>query len=188
MANKLKKKAVKAPSAEKLNPDKETDVSIQQVVKDERTSKIAGAVSLLFAAFLFMAFFSYFFTWQEDQSEVAASGIGILFKTEVHVENLLGLLGAYMSYLFINNGFGIASFLFCTFFFVLGVNLLFGKKVFNLSRNLRYLIAGLIILSVVFSFLLWVAVLAALIIVYPQLLWVAFPGIFTNFVLAMDLM
>lgn len=152
MANRLKKKTAKAPSAEKLNPDKETDVSIQQVVKDERTSKIAGAVSLLFAAFLFIAFVSYFFTWQQDQSEVATSGIGILFKTETQVENLLGLLGAYMSYLFINNGFGIASFLFCTFFFVLGVNLLFGKKVFNLARNLKYLIAGLIVLSVVFSF------------------------------------
>jgi len=37
-------------------------------------------------------------------------------------------------------------------------------------------------------FLLWTAYLVILIIVYPQLLWTAFPGIFTNFVLAMDLM
>ncbi len=154
MANRLKKKTAKAPSAEKLNPDKESDVSIQQVVKDERTSKIAGAASLLFAAFLLIAFFSYFFTWQKDQSEVAESGIRIFFRSDAHVENLLGVLGAYISNLFMNDGFGVASFLFCTFFFVLGVNLLFGRKVFNLARNLRYLIAGLLVLSVVFSFFL----------------------------------
>jgi S-DNA-T family DNA segregation ATPase FtsK/SpoIIIE len=152
MANRLKKTIIKAPSAQKLNPDKETDVTIQEVVKDERTTKIAGAVSLLFAAFLFIAFISYFFTWQQDQSEVSEFGIKIFFKSDVHVENLLGVLGAYMSYLFMYDGFGLASFLFCTFFFVLGVNLLFGKKIFNLARNLRYLIAGLIVVSVFFSF------------------------------------
>jgi DNA segregation ATPase FtsK/SpoIIIE, S-DNA-T family len=115
MANRLKKKAVKAPSAEKLNPDKEADVTIREVVKDERTSKIAGAVILLFAAFLLIAFVSYFFTWQQDQDQVA-SGLKVFIKKDVHVENLLGALGAYISYIFINNGFGIASFLFCTFF------------------------------------------------------------------------
>ena len=70
MANRLKKKTVKPPSAEKLNPDKETDVTVQEVIKDERTKKITGAVSLLLAAFLFIAFISYFFTWQNDQDIV----------------------------------------------------------------------------------------------------------------------
>ncbi|MBS1746947.1 MAG: DNA translocase FtsK [Bacteroidetes bacterium] len=151
MANRLKKSVVKTPSAEKLNPDKESGVTVKEVVKDERTTKIIGAVCLLIAIFLFVAFISYFFTWQQDQDKVA-SGIGILFKKDVHVDNLLGVLGAFMSYVFMYDGFGIASFLFCTFFFVLGVNLLFGKKIFSLSRNLRYLIAGLIVFSVVFSF------------------------------------
>ncbi|MEO8711340.1 MAG: DNA translocase FtsK, partial [Parafilimonas sp.] len=152
MANRLKKTIIKAPSAQKLNPDKETDITIQEVVKDERTTKIAGAVSLLFAVFLFIAFISYFFTWKQDQSEVSEFGIKIFFKSDVRVDNLLGVLGAYMSYLFMYDGFGLASFLFCTFFFVLGVNLLFGKKIFNIARNLRYLIAGLIVLSVFFAF------------------------------------
>ncbi len=153
MANRLKKKTVRPPSAEKLNPDKETDVTVQEVIKDERTKKISGAVSLLFAAFLFIAFISYFFTWQKDQDIVFRFGAGIFFPSNnVHVDNLLGVLGAYISYIFINEGFGIASFLFCTFFFVLGANLLFGKKIFNIARNLRYLIAGLIVLSVAFAF------------------------------------
>ncbi len=152
MANRLKKKTEKPPSAEKLNPDKEAEVSVQEVIKDERTAKITGAISLLFAAFLFIAFISYFFTWREDQDEVFSSGIKIFFNSNVHVENLLGVLGAYFSYIFITDGFGIASFLFCTFFFVVGANLLFGRKIFNIARNLRYLIAGLIVLSVAFAF------------------------------------
>ena len=70
MANRLKKKTAKPPNAEKLNPDKEADITVQEVIKDERTTKITGAISLLFAAFLFIAFISYFFTWQQDQDEV----------------------------------------------------------------------------------------------------------------------
>ena len=152
MANRLKK-TVKPPSAEKLNPDKAADVSVAEVVKDERTAKIIGAVSLLFSAFLFFAFISYFFTWQDDQDKVFQFGLKIFLPSNnIHVNNLLGVLGAYSSYIFINEGFGVASFLFCTFFFVIGSNLLFGKKIFNVARNLRYLIAGLIVLSVAFAF------------------------------------
>jgi len=152
MANRLKKRTAKPPTADKLNPDKEEEVSVQEVVKDERTAKIMGAVCLLFSAFLFISFTSYFFTWQQDQDKVFRFGIKIFATNDVQVQNLLGVLGAYISYTFINNGFGVASFLFCTFFFVLGVNLLFGQKIFNVPRNLRYLIAGLIVLSLSFAF------------------------------------
>lgn len=34
----------------------------------------------------------------------------------------------------------------------------------------------------------WLIVLVLFIIFYPQLLWMSFPGIVTNFVLALDLM
>ena len=78
MANRLKKKTAKLPGADKLNPDKEEEVSVQEVVRDERTAKIIGAVSLLFSAFLFIAFTSYFFTWQQDQDKVFQFGIKYL--------------------------------------------------------------------------------------------------------------
>ncbi|HEU0063406.1 MAG TPA: DNA translocase FtsK 4TM domain-containing protein, partial [Flavisolibacter sp.] len=66
---------------------------------------------------------------------------------------LLGRLGAYTAHNLIYNGFGIASFLFCTFFFVLGINLLFNRKVFNIWRNLKYVTVGLLIVSVSFAFI-----------------------------------
>ena len=151
MANRLKKKTIK-PDAGKLNPDKTATVTVEEVIKDERTTKIGGAISLIFAIFLCIAFTSYFFTWQTDQDKVFQAGIKIFTLNDAHVDNLLGVLGAYISYIFITDGFGVASFLFCTFFFVVGVNLLFGRKVFNISRNLRYLTAGLIVLSVALAF------------------------------------
>ena len=151
MANKLKKKTP-PPDPDKLKPEKEEQVTVKEVVKDERTTKIAGAVCLLAAAFLFIAFTSYIFTWRQDQDKVFQFGVKIFSTDDVKVANLLGVLGAYISHTFIYNGFGITSYLFCTFFFVLGVNLLFAKKIFSIGRNLRYLIVGLLVLSVAFTF------------------------------------
>jgi S-DNA-T family DNA segregation ATPase FtsK/SpoIIIE len=152
MANSLKKKVPTPPNPEVLTQDKEVDVTVVDVVKDERTSKIAGAMCLLFAVFLFVAFTSYLFTWQEDQDKVHQLGIKIFATNDVRVNNLLGVLGAYVAHIFIYKGFGVAAYLFCTFFFVLGINLLFGKKIFNLIRNLRYVIIGLVLLSMSLAF------------------------------------
>jgi S-DNA-T family DNA segregation ATPase FtsK/SpoIIIE len=41
MANRLKKKVPPSPSPEELNDDKTEDITVKEVVKDERTIKIA---------------------------------------------------------------------------------------------------------------------------------------------------
>lgn len=151
MANRLKKKTP-PPDPEKLTADKEVEVTVTEVVKDERTSKIAGAVSLLLTVFLFVSLTSYLFTWQEDQDKVHQFGARIFATDDVKVTNLLGVLGAYVAHTLIYKGFGLASFLFCTSFFVIGVNLLFGKKVFSLLRNLKYVLVGLLVISMGFAF------------------------------------
>ena len=69
MANRLKAdKAEKKKPAnpEKFKPEKEAQVTVKQLVKDERTHKIAGTFALLISLFLFIAFASYLFTWKED--------------------------------------------------------------------------------------------------------------------------
>ena len=172
MANKLKKsitpkavpekpakteKAEKTPKAGpgKFKADKEEKLDIKKLARDERTWKILGTVSLLMSIFLFIAFVSYLFTWKEDQSQVMNRGAGFLFDNddENKVSNLLGRLGAYTSHNLVHNGFGLASFLFCTFFFVIGINLLFNRRVFSIWRNLKYVTIGLLIVSVSLSFL-----------------------------------
>ncbi|MEI9944516.1 MAG: DNA translocase FtsK [Chitinophagaceae bacterium] len=132
-------------------PEKEERIDWKQLARDERTWKIIGALSLLVAVYLFISFLSYFFTWKEDQKWVE-QGASVLFDGDAKVNNLLGRLGAYISHFFVNKGFGVASLLICTFFFVVGVNLLFKRKVFSIWRNLKYVTVGLLVLSVSLAF------------------------------------
>jgi S-DNA-T family DNA segregation ATPase FtsK/SpoIIIE len=152
MANTLKSKKEPKVTGDALNPDKETDVSVTEVVKDERTSKIIGAVSLLVTLFLFVAFTSYLFTWQEDQDMVQLWRTHLFTVNDLKANNLMGYFGAFVAYQIIFNGFGVAAYLFCSFFFVLGVNLFFTKPIFSLWRNIRYVIIGLLVLSTSFAF------------------------------------
>lgn len=152
---KVAKPVAKAPKEEpvkNLKKDRTEKVDLKKLARDERTHKILGTVSLLFSIFLFIAFVSYFFTWKEDYSEVN-KGISYLFDKNNKVYNLLGRLGAYSAHEFIRKGFGLASFLFCTFFFVFGINLLLNRKVFSVWRNLKYVTFGLVIASVTLSFI-----------------------------------
>jgi len=152
MANRLKSKKSQAPDSDKLKPEKESQVTVKQIVKDERTHKITGAVFLLLAVFLFIAFTSYLFTWKEDQDKVFQGASILLPSSNVKVTNLLGNLGALISHQFFYKGFGLASYLFCSIFFIVGVNLLFARRVFSIPRNLRYVLAGLLFFSVAFAF------------------------------------
>jgi DNA segregation ATPase FtsK/SpoIIIE, S-DNA-T family len=169
MANKLKKSTTPKAAAEKpeksekekgtkssvdkFKTDKEEKVDLKKLARDERTWKIIGTVSLLTSIFLFIAFVSYFFTWKEDQDKVLNNDSSFLTDNDTRVANLLGRLGAYISHFFIYRGFGIASMLFCTFFFVVGINLLVNRKVFSIWRNLKYVTIGLLIVSVTFAFI-----------------------------------
>jgi S-DNA-T family DNA segregation ATPase FtsK/SpoIIIE len=162
MANKLKKKSKpkKNPSksrsskGEKAIPqEKEEKISLKELAGDERTWKIIGSISLLISIFLFISFISYLYTWKQDQDKVFRGGFSILLDNTVQVNNLLGKLGALVSHFFIYKGFGLASFLICTFFFVVGVNLLFSRKVFSIWKNLKYVTVGLLVLSVALAFI-----------------------------------
>ena len=159
MANKLKGNSTKNPvektrktKSENLKPEKEEKINLKELARDERTWKIVGFVFLFFAFFLFIAFISYFFTWRNDQSEIK-NGLS-LFDQKANIQNLLGVLGAFISYFFIDNGFGVASLLICTFFFVVGINLLFRRKVWSVWKNLRYVTIGMLVLSVCMAFML----------------------------------
>ncbi len=151
MANRLKSDK-KKPDPGKLTNEKVEQVEWKTFIRDERTRKIFGAFLLLISFFLFAAFSSYLFTWAKDQDKVTSTGISILLPNKIEIANLLGSFGAYLSHLFMYEGFGIASYLFCTFFFVAGANLLFSKKIFSIPRNLKYLITGLLIVSVSAAF------------------------------------
>lgn len=157
MANKVKGNSTKNPvgktrktKSENLKHEKEEKINLKELASDERTWKIVGFIFLFISFFLCIAFISYFFTWENDQSEIR-KGLS-LFDNKANIHNLLGVLGAFVSHFFIYKGFGIASLLICTFFFVVGVNLLFKRRVWSVWKNLRYVTIGMLVLSVCLAF------------------------------------
>jgi DNA segregation ATPase FtsK/SpoIIIE, S-DNA-T family len=147
MANKIKADKKKGASPTAFKQEKEQTVAMKQLLKDERTHKIIGSILLLFAVLFFVAFTSYLFTWQDDQDKVFLHGYKLLWGSEAKIANLLGTFGAYLAHFFIYKGFGIAAYLLCTSFFVVGINLFFKKKLFALAKNIKYLLIGLPLLS-----------------------------------------
>ena len=153
---KVEKEVTGATLKKKKNDDAEIPAkssSISDFVKSEKTKSIAGLSLLIAGLYLLIAFTSYLFTWEEDQDKVFKNGYKLLLGTDVKVANLLGTLGAFIAHFFIYNGFGIAAYLVCSFFFIIGINFFFGKKIFSTIRNLKYLIVGLPLLSVLASVL-----------------------------------
>ena len=69
MAKKVKStKAGSSGKEDVLKNDVEQEIEVRQLLKDERTHKIAGTILLLIAFLLFTAFTSYLFTWEEDST------------------------------------------------------------------------------------------------------------------------
>ncbi|MCH5718074.1 FtsK/SpoIIIE family DNA translocase [Niabella hibiscisoli] len=78
----------------------------------------------------------------------------MLGDVDTTANNLLGKTGAIMAHLFIFKLFGVASLLVCTFFFVVGVNLLWRRRVFSIWRNLKYVTLGMLAVSTILAFVL----------------------------------
>ncbi len=133
-------------------------------LQNGRLIKIIGLFFIIISIYFFIAFTSYLFTWQEDQSYVidANGGWGNLFKTVDElknsgvnvqvVENWLGKFGALLAHQFIYEWFGIASFLFVFVFFLIGYRMLFKVKIFSIEKSLAYSLFFILFISLSFGF------------------------------------
>lgn len=133
-------------------------------LKNGRFVKIIGLLFIIISIYFLVAFTSYLFSWQEDQSYVidANGGWGNLFKTVDElkdngitapvVENWLGKIGALLAHQFIYEWFGVASFLFVLVFFVIGYRLLFKVKIFAVEKTLGYGFFFLVFISLTLAF------------------------------------
>ncbi len=133
-------------------------------LQNGRLIKIIGLFFIIISIYFLVAFTSYAFTWQEDQSYVidANGGWSNLFKTVDElknsgvdgpiVENWLGKFGALLAHQFIYEWFGIASFLFVFVFFVIGYRMLFKVKIFSIEKSLAYSLFFILFISLCFGF------------------------------------
>lgn len=133
-------------------------------LKDGRFIKVVGLFFLITSLYFLIAFTSYLFTWQEDQSYVAKANGGWhnLFKTTQElmdngvknpmVDNWLGKFGALLSNQFMYEWFGIASYIFIVVFFIIGYRLLFKVRLFSISKTLAYAFFGIVFFSIAIGF------------------------------------
>ncbi|HEY9197659.1 MAG TPA: DNA translocase FtsK 4TM domain-containing protein, partial [Mucilaginibacter sp.] len=160
-------------------------------VENGRAVKIAGLFSLLLSVYFLIAFTSYLFTWQEDQSYISKTNGGwhnLSTGTTVHeiadlsdptirAQNWLGKFGALLSNQFIYEWFGVASFIFVFVFFVAGYRLLFKARLFSIRKTLAYSLFSIVFISVA------IAYFHSFIIDYPHYLEGGF-GFWSNRLLA----
>lgn len=131
----------------------------------DKVIKIAGLFLLILSVYFLIAFTSYLFTWQEDQSYISSAngGWSTLLKTRSElafdgeqpaaIQNWMGKFGALLSHQFIYKWFGVASFIFIGVMFVIGHRLLFKVKLISIWKLLTYAAFGLIFTSVTLGFL-----------------------------------
>ena len=108
---------------------------------------IFGSLLIILGILMFIAFLSFFFTGQADQSTLSE-----LASRDVEAQNWLNKLGAWVSDLFINKAFGISSFIFSGLFFLSGVYVALD---INKSKLRQHWIWGTLIalwLSIFFGF------------------------------------
>ncbi len=129
----------KAPKKKKEKSSGLKELKPLRFLKDERFIKSLGLIFIFSAIFLLLSGISFLVTWQGDQSLVKEMSWGTLVLSEPGIsENTLGILGAWISYIFIYKGFGLASFSFVVIFLAIGIVLLTSTEPIPISATLRY--------------------------------------------------
>ncbi|MEN8767017.1 MAG: DNA translocase FtsK 4TM domain-containing protein, partial [Polaribacter sp.] len=117
-------------------------------LKTRQSQTIMATFLILFACFLTIAFISFFFNWQEDQSTLTQ-----LSNKNVLSKNLLGKIGANLSHFFIYKGFGIGAFIIAFQIGISGLYLIFQKKIGKIILSWNWGLLTMLWISIAFGFL-----------------------------------
>jgi S-DNA-T family DNA segregation ATPase FtsK/SpoIIIE len=145
MSKQKKKKPVKK------TPLKQRYLTWRENLKDFKLKFFAGLVIIGLSFYLLAGFFSFFFTGFSDKSKFDLKWWDLVFSSDIQVENWTGKLGAYYADLFINQGFGLAAFLFVFLFFIIGFRLL-GARILPLRKTSFHVLFLIIWLSAALGF------------------------------------
>ena len=140
--------AKRKPSTEKTADNTERKPSVFAFLKTKQTQTIFGSFLMLFSLFLCIAFVSFFFNWQEDQSTIHQ-----LSNRAVKSENLLGKIGANLGHFFIYKGFGIAAFIVSFQLFSTGFAILLKRKLSKIIISWNWGLTAMLLVSISLGFL-----------------------------------
>lgn len=163
--NRPKRGAAQASGTAKKQKSRDAKINIYKFSEIQRKIlKIVGLFLLISSITFAIAFISYLFTWQNDQSYISSAngGWNTLFKTAKELsedgqpmilENKLGKLGALLANQFIYEWFGVASFIFIFILFILGYKLLYLRSLLPLGKSLIYAVTGILFTSLTLGFI-----------------------------------
>ena len=116
-------------ASKKISPKKnDTTKTKKPGFKISRQQKVVlGSFLMLLGIALFIAFISFLFNWQADQSTLSELG-----NREVVAKNWMSKFGAAISDFFIYKGFGVSAFIVAGLITISGVYLFFGYHLKNL--------------------------------------------------------
>ena len=140
--------AKRKPSTEKTADNTERKPSVFAFLMTKQTQTIFGSFLMLFSVFLCIAFVSFFFNWQEDQSTIHQ-----LYNRAVKSENLLGKIGANLGHFFIYKGFGIAAFIVSFQLFSTGFSILLKRKLSKIIISWNWGLTAMLLVSISLGFL-----------------------------------
>lgn len=121
-------------------------------LKDEKIIFLIRIFFPLLTVYLSLAFVSFFFTGGTDQSKLDIKWLELITNSDIRVENWTGKTGAYISNLFINKGFGIASFSFLYLMLILSLRTC-NIKIHSLRKTTLFTLLFSIWLSIGMAFL-----------------------------------
>ena len=116
-------------------------------LRNRQFQTVIGSFLILFSLFLFVAFISFFFHWQQDLSI-----INEFTNSNAKGVNLLGKIGATLSNLFIYEGFGIGAFIIPYLLFLSGLFWLFRTKLSKVITSYNWGLLSMLWISVTFGF------------------------------------
>jgi S-DNA-T family DNA segregation ATPase FtsK/SpoIIIE len=131
-----------------IKEKKEHFVKTKEFFHNRQVQTVCGVFTVLFGLFLLISFFSFLFTWQDDQSLLTE-----FTNKAVDSKNLLGKIGASISHFFIYDGFGIASFIIPIILMVAGAYMLLLINLKKIFKSLNWGILGMIWISTSFGFI-----------------------------------
>ena len=132
--NKPKDEKEKEKWKGKSKPKKTSSKINLEFLKDKRLHLAVGSFLMLFSFCLVIAFISYLFAIDNDQSVVESLFDDSLKESGKEIRNWLGLTGAVISYYFVYKWFGVASFLFIPLMFFAGYRIVFGQHLVPFRR------------------------------------------------------
>ncbi|KJD34233.1 cell division protein FtsK [Tamlana sedimentorum] len=108
---------------------------------------VLGSFLVIFGIILCISFISFFFTGEADQSSLSN-----FTNRNIETKNWLSKTGAWLSNLFIHQGFGVASFIFSGLIFLSGIYVLMNLNKAKLRKHWFWGTLIVIWLSILFGF------------------------------------